>query len=292
VTSVAAIRQGSMQIEGDTKTVLASDPVPLGEAIELKVSDGSLADLTGDAVFIYSDPAEDLGLSVGDTVTATFPGQVTRDLRVAGIFDDASALGVNWIMPIDTFGELLPQIPTDFQLFVNADGGIDDDALKASIEMAIEPVSPQADVQTVNEFLGDVEQILNITLAVVNGLLLFAVIIAAIGVFNTLALSIYERVREFGLLRAVGTRRSQVSSVVLGEGVIVCVFGALLGLVVGIALGVAAAAALPSSVVSVIAVPTWLALVLVVAIVFGLVAAFFPSRSAAKVDVLEAIATT
>jgi putative ABC transport system permease protein len=292
VALVATARQGEMQVDGDTKSVAATEGGNLGRAIELGVQEGALDDLVGDTVFVHTDPATDLGLTVGSTVQARFPTGMERTLTVVGIFDDASVLGVNWLISTETFMAGNPQVRTDSFLAAIADDGVTPDALKASVESSLEPVAPQLDVQTLSDAQAGAEQALNIVLGIAVGFLMFAVLIATLGIINTLALSITERTRELGLLRAVGMTRRQTKRMVKGESVIVAVFGAVVGIVLGVALGLAVATALPSSIIETIAVP-WVLLVAMFlgAIVIGVLAGVYPAHRAAKLDVLQAIAS-
>ena len=133
---------------------------------------------------------------------------------------------------------------------------------------------------------GQISQILTL----IFGLLALCIIVAFIGIVNTMALSILERTREIGLLRAVGTTRNQLRSMVRWEAVIVGVFGALLGVVLGLVIGVAAVTAIPDSFISEVAIPwVWAIVFMVLGGLLGMVAAIFPARRAANMDVLEAI---
>src|SRR5690606_697468 len=151
---------------------------------------------------------------------------------------------------------------------------------------------PQAEVDDRQEFLDAQEAQIDQILVTVNVLLLLAVVIAVLGIANTLALSVFERTRELGLLRAVGMSRRQTRRMVRWEAAIVSLFGAVLGVVVGVLFGIAASYALPESFLDRIAIPTGtLAGLLVLAVVAGLLAAIAPARRAARLDVLRAITT-
>jgi putative ABC transport system permease protein len=127
---------------------------------------------------------------------------------------------------------------------------------------------------------------------VITGLLSMAMIIAVVGIAITLALSVFERTREIGLLRAVGMTRRQLRRAVRWEAVIVSVFGAVVGIVVGVGLGVALSLAVPDSVIDGLTFPTSIVLtVLIGAVLAGVAAAWYPARKASRMNVLEAIAT-
>jgi len=127
---------------------------------------------------------------------------------------------------------------------------------------------------------------------VITGLLSMAMIIAVIGIAITLALSVFERTREIGLLRAVGMSRRQLKRAIRWEAVIVSVFGAVVGVVVGLFLGITLSIAVPNSIIDGITLP-WgnIVQILIMAVLAGLAAAWWPARKGAKMNVLEAIAT-
>jgi putative ABC transport system permease protein len=172
---------------------------------------------------------------------------------------------------------------------------VKDGVSEAQLAAAVKPVLrdfPQLELQDHKKFVeaqsGQVDQLL----IVINVLLLLAILIAVLGIANTLALSVLERIREIGLLRAVGMTRRQTRRMVRWEGAIVSTFGATIGVLVGILFGFAALAALPSAVVTTARVPVGqLLLLLVFAVFAGLLAAIFPARRAGKLDVLAAIAS-
>ena len=150
--------------------------------------------------------------------------------------------------------------------------------------------APSLTVQDRREFQKSQEQFIDILIGIINALLLLAVVIALIGIANTLALSIFERTREIGLMRAVGAVRAQTRTMVRWESVLTSVLGAVLGLTLGVMLGTVVGIALPDAAVTSIAVPfVQLFAYVVLSIVAAIVAAILPARRAAKMDVLAAI---
>ncbi|HMC41272.1 MAG TPA: FtsX-like permease family protein, partial [Acidimicrobiales bacterium] len=164
-------------------------------------------------------------------------------------------------------------------------------AMTAALTSALESYG-NVKVQTASQFKTDQKKQLSSILSIVYALLGLSIIIALIGVINTLALSVMERTREIGLLRAVGTQRRQLRGMIRAESVLVSIIGAILGLVIGVGLGAAVVSALSSSFVTTLAVPvSTIVVVLILASIFGVIASAWPARRAAKLDILEAIYT-
>ena len=167
--------------------------------------------------------------------------------------------------------------------------GADIEASRAEVETVTDNFA-QLTVQDNTEFQEEVEgQVAQIQI-VISGLLVLCLVVAFFGIINTMALSVLERTREIGLLRAVGMTRNQLKSTIRWEAVIVSIFGALLGIGMGLLLGWAAVVAIPDSFISKVGIP-WGSLVvyLVVGGVIGVIAAYFPARRASKLNVLDAI---
>ncbi len=288
IDAVTGVRFDRFAIDGIEADITAVDPSAAGEVVDIGLQEGSIADLGPDTVLIHVDPARERGLEVGDTVEVTYASGGPRTVRVAGIYDDATFAG-NYVMDLATFTQAYPTNALDFFVFATVASGVDPDGERRAIEDAL-VAYPQVEVETRDQFNRSQQAQLDQVLVAVNGLLGLALFIALLGIANTLALSVVERTREIGLLRAVGQARGQTRIMVLLEALIVAVFGALAGLLIGLGLGVAAALAMPESFITRVAVPVGsLVAVLVVSAVLGVVAGVLPARRAARMKVLEAI---
>ncbi len=286
--AVSGIRFGQMQVNGSTKQVNAVDFDVVDDLFELDVRDGEIGPGVR-GLAIGKDPAAEQGLAPGDTVEVVFPDTGARQLPIVAVYEDTSVLG-NWALDLDTFSDSYTENLDVFVAAKSAEGTTPDE-----VRAAVETVTvdyPQVEIQDRTEFTQAQEDQVNQFLVVINVFLVFAVLIAFIGITNTLALSVFERTRELGLLRAVGMLRPQVRRMIRLEAVIVAVFGALLGVAVGVLFGVTVTIALPDDLVSVLAVPFGsLLIVVVVAGVVGVLAALWPAWRAGRLDVLEAITT-
>jgi putative ABC transport system permease protein len=277
-------------VDDDDKQFSAVDPVAFPQLADLDVTAGDFEALDDDGLMVHKDPADDLDLAVGDTVEATFQNGVERTLTVSGIFDDGS-LGANWYVSLATLETVSDLPPRDQFVLAKLADGVDPDIARPEIQAALDEF-PQADLQSNAEFREQQEEQINQLLAIITGLLSMAMLIAIIGIAITLALSVFERTREIGLLRAVGMTRRQLRRTVRWEAVIVSVFGAVVGIVVGLALGIALSLAVPTSIIDGITVPySTIVAVVIGAVLAGVLAAWYPARKASKMDVLQAIAT-
>ena len=179
----------------------------------------------------------------------------------------------------------------DFIVYVKAEEGVDPTSIRSELEAALEPF-PTVEVTSQAEFKEQIRNQINQLLSLVYALLGLAVVIAILGIINTLALSVIERTREIGLLRAVGMTRGQMRRMVRLESVVIAVYGAVLGIALGLAFGVALQRALVDQGIEVLSIPWGLLIaVLVVAAFVGVFAAVWPARRAARLDVLQAVTT-
>ena len=255
--------------------------------MNLEITEGSVFLAGANGVLVHVDPAADLGLSIGDPIAIQFPGGRTNELVVAAIFENSNLLG-NWVVDVSVFDSYLPTAPLAWisVLFPEA---ADNNASRAAVE-AYTDAYPQVTVEDRSELRAAQEQQLDQLLSIIQVFLGLSLLIAVLGIANTMALSVYERTRELGLLRAIGMTRRQLRRMIRWEAVIIALFGGLLGVAMGVLFGLAAIAALPKSFVDIVSIPyTSLLRYLVVSGLFGMLAAILPARRASRMNVLQAI---
>jgi putative ABC transport system permease protein len=253
------------------------------------MADGELGDLTDQGVVVDVQIAEDNDLTIGSEVVMTGPTGASRTLTVEALSDDTVILGFFTVTRATGEG-LFPQ-QLDMQVFGDVDDGRDVDAVLADIEDAV-AATPGLDVLDRDAFAGDLADQISSFVNFIYGLLALSVVIAVIGVVNTLLLSIHERTREFGLLRAVGMLRPQLRSAVRWEALLIAVLGTIGGLGAGLAISRVLVQSLEAFGLTTFAVPVGgLVSIVVGAVVLGLLAAVYPAWRASRLDVLDAIAT-
>jgi putative ABC transport system permease protein len=290
VDTVASIRYAAPEVNGEGSAFMAAiDPEDFGRVMRVPMVQGTLAGLRDGTVLVSGNPAESRGLEVGDTVTLTFQGGDV-EVEVAGIIEAGGALPAEWLVTQNTL-EQGGLFPLDSMLFVTKEPSASAEQIRTGVAEVTEElptVTLKDPEQFAEEQKGQINQILNL----IYGLLGLSVLIAILGVVNTLALSVIERTREVGLLRAIGVSRRQLRTMIRLESIVIAVFGALLGLAMGIVFGLALMQAIQDEGLSEIVVP-WPALagLVLAAAVVGVLAAVFPARRAAKLDVLRAITT-
>lgn len=292
VGEVAMVRQGVMRVNGESKRISALPATTSDKVLKLKFLSGGMNGLQQNGVLVQKNPAHDLGLHVGDKVTADFVQTGRVQLTVVGIFDQSVGGFGNWVISTDTFTANFASTEQRdlFGAAVRAPG-VD----RATAQRAIERLAeryPEVQFADRSAFRASQQAQVDRPLISINVLLVFSLLNALFGIANTMALSVIERTREIGLLRAVGMGRQQVRRMIRWESIIVATFGAALGVVLGVIFGVALANAMPKSIVTTVAVPLpVIAEIGILAVLFGLFAAMLPARRAARLNVLEAIAT-
>jgi putative ABC transport system permease protein len=289
VKAVSALGFGQARINGAEQFYSSIDPATAAQLLDLQVSAGSIGAMGEDGVLIKRKVARAEHLAVGDTVTADFASTGKHALTVAGIYDrTGSFIDADYVLSLagqDAYaGKRL-----DSNSLVLLDKGADQAAVQDRITAALAD-HPDAQVLDQKGFEKVASGFIDQLLTFVTVMLLLAVFIALLGIVNTLALSVYERTRELGLLRAVGMTRGQVRAMVRWESVVISLIGAVAGAGLGIGLGLALSQALKDQGITAISVPVaQVVLYVALAAVAGVLAAVGPSRGAAKVDVLKAV---
>jgi len=281
VRHAGGVTFGAVGIDGRTTPVTAIDATALDSGLARLVrTDGGRG--TGDPgvgrAYLTDGTADDLGRGAGDRIDVIGTNGARRTLRVVGVVEETASAVTGVVVDERTAAGLGMRSP----FFVLADGD------RAAIARAIATDYPSAEALGRTAWIDDQVRQVNQILGLVYALLALSIVVALLGIVNTLNLSIQERVRELGLLRAVGATRRQVRRMIVLEALITALLGAALGAVLGFALAAAVGTTLDGFAVSV-PVGQVVALVLAAALL-GVLAAVRPARRAARVDVLQAIA--
>lgn len=290
IADVAATSSLRVELDGEVTRVSGFDVASADRVLDIKLTEGAF-DIGTDGVLVLREHAEELGYGLGSEIDVLFEDDFTNTFVVRGIFDDNTFFdNNNWVFDRQVTAQ---HVNVNAVGFVGATF-VDGVSLEGGQEAAEAAVGnfPQLTVENNAEFKETQEGQLNQIQFLIFGLLGLCIIVAFIGIVNTMALSILERTREIGLLRAVGTSRRQLRSMVRWEAIIVGFFGALLGVLLGLVIGYAAVTAIPDSFVSEIAIPwVWALVFLVLGGALGMLAALFPARRAARMNVLDAISS-
>jgi putative ABC transport system permease protein len=290
VEAVSEVGYGTAKIDGAQHYVAPIDATTIDKVIDLGVKRGSLTALTEGSVMVYDSVFKKQSYKLGQTLTFQWPQSGQDKLRIVGTYTEKGAVGNDYVVPLATFDRHTAQ-RLDAVIFVKKTADTSLSALRSTVTAAVAPY-PNVQVNDREQFKSHIAGQVNKFLALIIVLLALAVIIALLGIVNTLALSVFERTRELGLLRAVGMTREQVRSMVRYESVIISVLGAIMGVLVGLGFGLALVSALHDQGVRVTSVPTLQLIIYVVgAGIAGVLAAIGPARSASNVDVLRAVVT-
>jgi len=286
---VSAMQFGQAVVGADEKLIGAIDPETIEQVFSLGADDGVVDALSQrDSVIVSRSYLEENDLVIGETLSIEYLTTGTVDAQIVGAYeaDDFSDIYISTDTYMANF-----RYEGDGVVFANAAEGVPVVEAQEAIAPTVESYG-NVKAQTKSEIVTEAETQIDQALALFTGLLFFAVIIAVLGITNTLTLSVYERTREIGLLRAVGMGRRQVRRMVRWEAVIVATFGALLGVGIGIVLGWSVVKALTDEGLGAFSIPVGqVALALVLAAIAGVLAAIWPARKAARMNILEAIST-
>jgi putative ABC transport system permease protein len=274
-------------VDKETRYLSATDVARTASMFELERTDGTLDPGPGEMV-LSEKGTRDFDARVGDTIRLGFPTG-TQEVEVVGTYADSEAVG-DALVPLSLVtAAKLPRF--DNTVAINAAPDATVGPVGDELRDLVEDV-PTVNVQSKTEFAEAQRANVDQLLYLIYGLLGLAIVVAVLGIVNTLALSVIERTREVGLLRAVGLNRRQLRRMVRLEAIAIAVLGAVLGVVMGVGFGVVLQQAIADQGVTELSVP-WVRLVafVVVAGIVGVLAAVFPARRAARLNVLRAITT-
>lgn len=287
VVAVNAVRSARWHLGKVGKDVGGIDPVAGPQVLNVQMVTGTFASVARGEVLIDDTVARNDHYKVGHVLPMGFAATGVQNVTIGGTYKTNQFLG-NYTVSNQFLSANVTQ--TLDQLIALRAVSVNPQTT-AALSAAVKGYG-NVQVKTAAQFKSEQKKQLSAILGIVYALLGLSILIALVGVVNTLALSVMERTREIGLLRAVGTQRRQVKRMIRGEAVVVSLIGAILGLVIGLGLGAAVVSALSSTFITTLAIPLGTVLaVLVLAALFGVWAAVWPARRAAKLDVLTAIYT-
>jgi putative ABC transport system permease protein len=277
------------KIDGKGRTLIAITPSTIGGNYDIGLINADYSVLDKDGILISESLAKRDNLKIGSVIPVTFGDGVTRDLTVRALYIHDDLAG-NRVVSRETFaGTTVSSF--DFSVYVTLEKGADSEKVRAELQKAVDDYG-QGKLLSRDEYIDEQAGQVNQLLGLIYGLLALSVIIAIVGIIITLLLSVFERQREIGLLRAVGMTRSQVRTTVRWESVITSLLGAVLGILLGVGLGWVIVYALRDQGLTSFQVPVGSTIfIMVMSFVVGVLAAVYPAWRATKVDMLEALNT-
>jgi putative ABC transport system permease protein len=290
VRDVSAVRFGRGEVAGKKQGVTGIDPATFSALYHAdwdQGSDATTRSLGPGEVIVNKGYADDHGTKVGQALRVRTSLRPAVPLKVIGIMDDKGGLTSDLIVTNQVLGRDFGTRKDGFVL-VGYDPGANPGRVKAAIDRTLDARFPEATAKTNDQFIQQQEDQVNQLLYLIYALLAMAIVVSLFGIVNTLVLSISERVRELGLLRAIGMSRRQVRRMIRYEAIITAQIGAVIGLVLGIVLSVLVTRAIDGFSLSIPIVT--LIVLLIAAALAGVLAAILPARRASRLDVLESLA--
>ncbi|MFI6580209.1 ABC transporter permease [Embleya sp. NPDC050493] len=291
----STLSNATITADGKSKKdfVLGSDPGMDGTIRTTYLQGSGDAAISAGKAAIGEDFAKDHHLGIGGKIELAFPNGQKTTVEVGAIrkkSDDVIGMGDTLVIPNTIMKKFVPNVQYQ-SVSINAAGGQDEKKVGAALKASLEPF-PQVKARDQSDYKELIGKQIDTFLYLIYGLLGLAIIISILGVINTLALSVVERTREIGLMRAIGASRRQIRRMIRLESMVIAVFGALVGLALGMAWGIGAQRLLAKQGLDVLEIPwgTVIGIVIAAAVV-GLLAAVMPAFRAARMNVLRAIAT-
>ncbi len=285
--AVTGMRMAPAEIDGSSNNLVAGDPQATQEIVDLGVAEGTLDNLHSSEIAVFDDVATDKGWALGQKIPVRFAETGVQQFTLVATYAEHATLG-DYFVSIEAFDANIAD-QFDQQVMMTVADGVDADQARVAVTKVADAY-PQGEVQDRGQYSKAQTKNMDMLLNLIYALLALAVFIALLGIANTLALSIFERTRELGLLRAVGMTRRQLKATVRYESVIIALLGTTLGLSIGTAFGWSIVKALEDQGLDTFAFPVrQLAVVTVIAALAGVAAAALPARRASRLDILGAI---
>ena len=279
----------TVKIDGKGQYLTTINPATVEGVYDIGLTSGSYADLTPETIFVSQQYAENNDAKLGDTIAVTLADAQVKTLSIAGIYEFDELAGkytVSRDLTKDT-----TVITFDLGVYIKIKSGVSEESARTALQAAVDKYG-QGTLLSKREYIDSQSGQINQLLGLIYGLLFLSVIIAVVGIIITLLLSVFERQREIGLLRAVGMTKSQVRTTVRWESVITSLLGAVVGIVLGVGLGWVIVYALRDQGLSSFSVPVGTTVsILIMAFVIGILAAVYPAWRATRVNLLAAITT-
>ncbi|MFJ9147393.1 ABC transporter permease [Streptomyces sp. NPDC102270] len=286
VTAVSPLRNAASRIDGETEYLTGVNGSAIGELTDLKVEDGAFK-VGGSEVVVDKDRAKSFGWKAGSSFTVHYEDGKAQKLTVAGVYEGNELIS-GIMLDTATLNPHLSEL-SDMQVMLKTSDGASD-AAKDRLEKALGS-NPAIKVQDKKDLSDSIAQMFTLMLNMLYGLLAMAVIVAVLGVINTLAMSVFERSQEIGMLRAIGLDRKGIKRMVRLESLVISLFGGVLGIGLGVFFGWAAGELLGTKMATYELVLPWarMAVFLLLAATVGILAALWPARRAARMNMLTAI---
>ncbi len=279
----------TVNIDGKGQYLTTINPATVEGVFDIGLTSGTYADLTPETIFVSQQYAENNDAKLGDTIAVTLADAQVKSLSIAGIYEFDELAGkytVSRDLTKDT-----TVITFDLGVYIKIKDGVSQESARTALQAAVDKYG-QGTLLSKREYIDSQSGQVNQLLGLIYGLLFLSVIIAVVGIIITLLLSVFERQREIGLLRAVGMTKSQVRTTVRWESVITSLLGAVVGIVLGVGLGWVIVYALRDQGLSAFSVPVGTTVsILIMAFIIGILAAVYPAWRATRVNLLAAITT-